>query len=163
MADTLIRRSPLQGFETRLAAMPASARLLDEPFVSMVDLWVNPAGPGGDEFFVGLLEPFIGVIEKHQPAAVDARDVRGEQFGVGARGGHTGGGQACRCGRDRLPQLCRTSAAGGRGHDCCCSRACLSAVPSASSSASMSPSSTWSRLCALKLMRWSAIRFSGKL
>ena len=33
----------------------------------------------------------------------------------------------------------------------------------ASSSASRSPSSTWSRLCALKLMRWSAIRFSGKL
>jgi sarcosine oxidase, subunit gamma len=47
MADTLTRRSPLQGYETRFANMPESARIVDEPFVALVDLWVDPAGPGG--------------------------------------------------------------------------------------------------------------------
>lgn len=47
MADTLTRRSPLQGFETRFANLPASATVADEPFAAMVDLWVDPAGPGG--------------------------------------------------------------------------------------------------------------------
>jgi len=47
MADTMIRRSPLQGYETRFADLPASASVVDEPFVTMVDLWVDPTGPGG--------------------------------------------------------------------------------------------------------------------
>jgi sarcosine oxidase, subunit gamma len=47
MADTLARRSPLQGCETRFANLPESASLSDEPFVAMVDLWVDPAGAGG--------------------------------------------------------------------------------------------------------------------
>jgi sarcosine oxidase subunit gamma len=48
MADTLItRRSPLQNYKTRFAALPSPASLTEEPFVTMVDLWVDPAGPGG--------------------------------------------------------------------------------------------------------------------
>jgi sarcosine oxidase subunit gamma len=47
MADTLVRRSPLQGYESRFASLPESARIIDEPFIAMVDLWVDPAGPGG--------------------------------------------------------------------------------------------------------------------
>lgn len=47
MADTLTRRSPLQGYETRFANLPGSATVADEPFAAMVDLWVDPAGPGG--------------------------------------------------------------------------------------------------------------------
>jgi sarcosine oxidase, subunit gamma len=47
MADTLTRRSPLHGCESRFARLPESASIADEPFVSMVDLWVDPAGPGG--------------------------------------------------------------------------------------------------------------------
>ena len=47
MADTLTRRSPLQGYDSRFANLPESARVIDEPFIAMVDLWVDPAGPGG--------------------------------------------------------------------------------------------------------------------
>jgi sarcosine oxidase, subunit gamma len=47
MADTLTRRSPLHGYQTRFASLPESARIVDEPFVTMVDLWVDPAEPGG--------------------------------------------------------------------------------------------------------------------
>lgn len=47
MADTLTRRSPLQGWASRFAAMPESATVTEEPFVTMVDLWVDPSGPGG--------------------------------------------------------------------------------------------------------------------
>jgi sarcosine oxidase, subunit gamma len=47
MADTLSRRSPLQDFETRFSYLPESARLAEEPFVAMVDLWVDPATAGG--------------------------------------------------------------------------------------------------------------------
>jgi sarcosine oxidase, subunit gamma len=47
MADTLNRRSPLQGHQSRFADLPASATVDDEPFVAMVDLWVDPTGPGG--------------------------------------------------------------------------------------------------------------------
>jgi sarcosine oxidase subunit gamma len=46
MADTMTRRSPLQGYETRFHALPASATIDDGSFVAMVDLWVDPAGPG---------------------------------------------------------------------------------------------------------------------
>jgi sarcosine oxidase, subunit gamma len=47
MADTLTRRSPLQSWEPRFARLPKSASLVEEPFVTMVDLWVDAAGPGG--------------------------------------------------------------------------------------------------------------------
>ena len=46
MADTLSRRSPLQGLAERFAALPESARLTEEPFVTMIDLWVDPSTPG---------------------------------------------------------------------------------------------------------------------
>ncbi|TRW85480.1 sarcosine oxidase subunit gamma [Mycolicibacterium sp. 018/SC-01/001] len=46
MADTLTRRSPLHSHRSRLAALPPSASVAEEPFFSMVDLWVDPAGPG---------------------------------------------------------------------------------------------------------------------
>ncbi|KKF02838.1 sarcosine oxidase subunit gamma [Mycolicibacterium obuense] len=48
MADTLTRRSPLHSHQPRLAALPASASVAEEPFFSMVDLWVDPARPGAD-------------------------------------------------------------------------------------------------------------------
>lgn len=50
MAETLnpprplVRRSPLQGYESRFATLPASARVTEEPYVAMVDLWLDPAG-----------------------------------------------------------------------------------------------------------------------
>jgi sarcosine oxidase subunit gamma len=47
MADTLTRLSPLQGFASRFANLPESASLAEEPFMAMVDLWVDPSGPGG--------------------------------------------------------------------------------------------------------------------
>lgn len=47
MADTLARRSPLQDFTSRFAAAPDSARIVEEPFVTMVDLWVDGPGPSG--------------------------------------------------------------------------------------------------------------------
>ena len=47
MADTLTRRSPLQSWQPRFASLPKSASLVEEPFVTMVDLWVDAAGPGG--------------------------------------------------------------------------------------------------------------------
>jgi sarcosine oxidase, subunit gamma len=46
MADTLTRRSPLKGWESRFAVLPASTNISEEPFVAMVDLWVEPTGPG---------------------------------------------------------------------------------------------------------------------
>ena len=46
MADSLTRRSPLEGFASRFAKLPDSAGVQEEPFVAMVDLWVDPAGPG---------------------------------------------------------------------------------------------------------------------
>ena len=46
MADSLTRRSPLEGFASRFVKLPDSAGVQEEPFVAMVDLWVDPAGPG---------------------------------------------------------------------------------------------------------------------
>ena len=48
MADTLTLRSPLQSWESRFTALPDSTTISEEPFVAMVDLWVDPSGPGGD-------------------------------------------------------------------------------------------------------------------
>lgn len=47
MADTLARRSPLQDFGSRFGTSPEAARIAEEPFVTMVDLWVDPVGAGG--------------------------------------------------------------------------------------------------------------------
>lgn len=47
MAETLTRRSPLQGWTTQFTATPPTASLTEEPFVTMVDLWVDPAAAGG--------------------------------------------------------------------------------------------------------------------
>jgi sarcosine oxidase subunit gamma len=47
MAEILTRRSPLQGWAAQFAATPSTARLTEEPFETMVDLWVDPAGAGG--------------------------------------------------------------------------------------------------------------------
>ena len=49
MAETLTRRSPLQGWATQFAATAPAAILTEEPFVTMVDLWADPTGPGGAE------------------------------------------------------------------------------------------------------------------
>jgi sarcosine oxidase, subunit gamma len=46
MADSLTRQSPLQGFAQRFAQLPESAGVEEEPFVAVVDLWVDPSGPG---------------------------------------------------------------------------------------------------------------------
>jgi sarcosine oxidase, subunit gamma len=46
MADSLTRKSPLEGFASRFAQLPDSAGVQEEPFVAMVDLWVDAAGPG---------------------------------------------------------------------------------------------------------------------
>ena len=46
MADTLERISPLQPWTTRFAQLPNSAAIVEEPFVTMVELRVDPSGPG---------------------------------------------------------------------------------------------------------------------
>lgn len=46
MADSLTRLSPLAGFAQRFAQLPESVGVQEEPFVAMVDLWVDAAGPG---------------------------------------------------------------------------------------------------------------------
>jgi sarcosine oxidase subunit gamma len=47
MADTLVPLSPLHGWDQKFSELPESVSLTEEPFVTMVDLWVDPAGPGG--------------------------------------------------------------------------------------------------------------------
>ena len=46
MAKGLTRHSPLEGFAEQFARLPESAVVREEPFVAMVDLWVDPSGPG---------------------------------------------------------------------------------------------------------------------
>jgi sarcosine oxidase subunit gamma len=46
MADTLERMSPLQPWAARFAQLSDSVAIVEEPFVTMVDLRVDPAGPG---------------------------------------------------------------------------------------------------------------------
>lgn len=46
MADTLERISPLQPWAARLAQLPDSAAIVEEPFTTMVELRVDPSGPG---------------------------------------------------------------------------------------------------------------------
>ncbi len=47
MADTLVPISPLHNLTERFVAQPESAKLAEEAFTAMADLWVDPAGPGG--------------------------------------------------------------------------------------------------------------------
>jgi sarcosine oxidase, subunit gamma len=46
MAETLERTSPLRPWAEHFARLPNSVALIEEPFVTMVDLRVNPSGPG---------------------------------------------------------------------------------------------------------------------
>ena len=46
MADTLERTSPLQPWAARFAQLPDSVAIVEEPFITMVELRVDPAGPG---------------------------------------------------------------------------------------------------------------------
>ena len=47
MADTLERTGPLQPWAAQFARLPNSVAIVEEPFVTMVDLRVDPSGPGG--------------------------------------------------------------------------------------------------------------------
>jgi sarcosine oxidase subunit gamma len=46
MADTLERTSPLQPWAARFAQLPDTTAIAEEPFVTMVELRVDPSGPG---------------------------------------------------------------------------------------------------------------------
>jgi sarcosine oxidase, subunit gamma len=46
MADTLQRISPLQPWAARFATLQDSVTIVEEPFVTMVELRLDPAGPG---------------------------------------------------------------------------------------------------------------------
>lgn len=46
MADTLVPISALHSLTERFVAQPEPARLTEEAFTAMADLWVDPAGPG---------------------------------------------------------------------------------------------------------------------
>lgn len=46
MAETLQRISPLQPWAARFAQLPDSAAIVEEPFATMVELRVDPSGPG---------------------------------------------------------------------------------------------------------------------
>ena len=46
MADTSVGTSPLQPWAARFAKLPDSVVLEEEPFVTMVDLRLDPSGPG---------------------------------------------------------------------------------------------------------------------
>ena len=46
MADTLVPLSPLHGWDQKFSELPESVTITEEPFVAMVDLWVDPTGPG---------------------------------------------------------------------------------------------------------------------
>lgn len=47
MADTLTPLSPLHSRNHTFSTLPKSVRITEEPFATMIDLWVNPDGPGG--------------------------------------------------------------------------------------------------------------------
>ena len=49
MAETLTATSPLQGFRDKIATVPPTVELSEEPFVPMLDLRVDPDGPGASE------------------------------------------------------------------------------------------------------------------
>src|ERR1019366_1411824 len=93
-------------------------------------------------------------------------DERGKRFGVVARGRDSGRGQLLvRVVDGDVQPDRRQLRGGGFHHDDGAPVAAIRVAESASTSAwitaSRSPSSTWSRLYALKFTRWSEIRFSG--
>jgi sarcosine oxidase subunit gamma len=45
MAENLTATSLLQGFSEKFASVPPTVDLREEPFLAMVDLWVDPDGP----------------------------------------------------------------------------------------------------------------------
>jgi sarcosine oxidase subunit gamma len=47
MVDALVPQSPLQSYADKLANLPDSVRITEEPFVTMIDLWADPGGPDG--------------------------------------------------------------------------------------------------------------------
>ena len=112
----------------------------------------SPAGYQPEEALAG---GTVGAapLRDHQPAARDPEGVRGELLGVGPRAGDTGGGQPL-CGERDVGADGSggpvAGHAGPAGHwPARCSRSATSAVASASSTPSRSPSSTRSRLCDL--------------
>ncbi len=120
----------------------------------------HPAGALGDE---PLETPGRGGVEvgaQEQPAldlaAPHVEDVGEEQDRVGAGGGDARRGEL---GLGRAQEVAQRTAHPSRA----ASWAASSAATAESTTASRSPSSTLSRLCALKPVRWSEIRFSGKL
>ncbi|MGU3586767.1 sarcosine oxidase subunit gamma [Rhodococcus sp. C26F] len=46
MADILAPHSPLSGWDRKFTQLPQSVHVAEEPFVTMVELWVDPHGPG---------------------------------------------------------------------------------------------------------------------
>jgi sarcosine oxidase subunit gamma len=46
MAETLERTSPLQPWATRFAQLSDTVAIVEEPFMTMVELRIDPAGPG---------------------------------------------------------------------------------------------------------------------
>lgn len=49
MAETLTATSPLQGWSEKFAYLAPTVTLKEEPFVAMVDLWVDPDGPAASQ------------------------------------------------------------------------------------------------------------------
>src|SRR5262245_34612344 len=96
----------------------------------------------GDKTVV-TVEKLGSCVGEGETTAIGGCRVGGEQFGVGARRSNPRLGERQFGGADHPAEPCHA----------CCSLDCLSAVASASNSASRSPSRTWSRLCALKLIR----------
>src|SRR5690606_22988954 len=117
--------------------------------------------PAGDDLPVAGVE--VGVLHVVQLAALAAVHERGELLRVGARRGHAGVGEPLgglgHLGEQQVHVVLRAVFV--------CYAAASLAAESASTpawiTASRSPSSTWSRLYALKPIRWSEMRFSGKL
>ena len=87
MADTLTRRSPLHGYETRFANLPQAATVADEPFAAMVDLWVDPAGPGGAAA-AGVLG--VDALPTAPSTTVSGGDVDSDLAWPGGMAGHLG-------------------------------------------------------------------------
>jgi sarcosine oxidase, subunit gamma len=78
MADTLTRRSPLQGWASRFAELPASTSLVEEQYATMVDLWVDPTGPGS----VAAAEVLgLDALPATPSTVVDGRDAAAIWFG----------------------------------------------------------------------------------
>ena len=144
----LLRESPFQerlGFRARNEHAGAHLHLHRTEGRSTGDvLQRNPLGPGRDRTGEALVEAAGVRVQQRQPAPLGAGRVRGQELGIGSRRVDAGLRQCRRSGGDRL--------AHARVH-ACCSRDCLSAAARASSRASRSPSMTWSRLWALKLIR----------